>query len=101
MGIEELTWWLLGIGGVAVLVARRDVIAAAAAIWLQHHRLLLPPGQGLVTVPVLGAVDLPRILIVAALLGLSGLTAGYLIRRRIRVPQDRAHPRRTDSVDLR
>ena len=100
MGTEELMWWLLGIGGLALLVARREAIAAAAAVWLQHHRLLLPPGRGLVTVPVFGALDLPRMLIAAALLGLSGLTAGYRIRRRIRVPHGRADPRRRDSADL-
>ena len=102
IGTEELTWWLVGIGGLAVLVAKREAVAAAAAAWLQHRQWLLPPGRGLVTMPALGALDLARMLIAAALLGMSGLAVGYLIRRRIRVSQGHADPRRRDgSADLR
>lgn len=43
--------------------------------WLQRHQVLLAPGDGLLTIPGLGALDLPRILILAAALVLLTLFA--------------------------
>lgn len=79
---------------VGVLWGKRRLIATAVGNWLQQHQITLTPGQGLVTIPILGSLDLPRLLAAVAATGLIALAAAVWLRPWL--DQNRADRRRGD-----
>lgn len=59
---------VLGGGGTALVAARQKI-----GPWLQEHHVVLPPDTGLFTIPGVGALDVPRLLIVVAGIVLAGV----------------------------
>jgi len=70
---------VLGGGGTALVAARQKI-----GPWLQQHQLVLAPDTGLFTIPGIGALDVPRLLIVVSVVVLVGLlaTAGHRFKSR-------------------
>lgn len=80
MSNDQLVWILVSLGALGLAWSKRRLLLGALGRWLQQHQVTLPPGQGLVTVPFLGGLDLARILAGAATAGLLALAAAYLAR---------------------
>lgn len=97
----------IGVAMVAlgVVWAKRRLIAATVGHWLQQHHITLTPGQGLVTVPFLGSLDLPRVLAAVAVAGLTTLAAVLWLRpwlAQTRVTRERGgkHQQRSAADEL-
>ena len=67
---------LLGLVGLGVWRAVRSWWSRRGPEWLQEHDVLLAPGQGLVDLGAVGAIDAPRIMICALV-----LIVGWILAR--------------------
>lgn len=81
-------WALVAIGTVAVLAGVPAVLLGLAGDTLRAKRILLEPGEGIITIPHLGSLDLPRVLIAAVLVVVVITVARSAIRGRDRAQHD-------------
>jgi hypothetical protein len=72
---------VLGCGTIGVLYAKREPILAGAGNWFRDHQLLTDH-NAIITIPHLGGLDLPRILILTGTLVVLGVAARIAVRRR-------------------
>ena len=83
---------LAGIGVAAIAIGlvwtRRREIVMEASTWLQHHHITLAPGEGLFSIPMLGSLDLPRVLALVAVTGLVGMATVLGLRAGGGQPRD-------------
>lgn len=83
---------LAGIGVAVIAIGlvwtRRREIVMEASRWLQHHHITLAPGEGLFSIPMLGSLDLPRVLALVAVTGLIGLATVLGLRAGAGQPRD-------------
>lgn len=78
---DQLVAIALAVVAVIVAWSKRRLLLSTAGDWLQSHQITLPSEHGLVTIPYLGDVDLPRLLVAVAVLGLIALTGGLPLAR--------------------
>ena len=77
---DQMAAIALAVVAVTIVWAKRRLVATAIGRWLQQHHITMPPGQGLFTIPFLGGLDLPRVLVAVAVAGLVALAAALWLR---------------------
>lgn len=76
---DGLLWLMLA--AVAVAVGLPAELAGKVGLLLQQSGVLLRPGEGVVSVPHLGSVDVPRLLVGALLLVVVVVVLASFVRR--------------------
>jgi hypothetical protein len=77
---DQIVLFMVGVGAVVVLAAKRHILVAQLRAWLEARRVTLAGQEGLLSTP-LGGFDVPRLLVAGGLVVLVAVVARFVLRR--------------------